>query len=233
MPRFRALLPQSLLPATALAAALALSGCATVGELDGRAPEHPDPVLPTTQYAMTADTQVRTMNFRVEPGLSENQRRALDQVATRAAWTADEPVDVQIVTSGDPAAMAAGRGMADYLYAHDVAAKDLSLKSAPDQATDIVTVNLVFYRSHKLDCNQTWENLSATGKNQAYQNFGCSVTANLAAQIADPRDLTHPEAATPADATRNSVVLDKYRQGKITSSETDEAAKGTISDAIK
>ncbi len=222
---------RSLLPLTALA--LVLSGCALTPELDGRAPAHPDPVLPTTQYAMTADTQVRTMNFRVEPGLSENQRRALDQVAARAAWTADEPVDVQIVTSGDPAAIAAGRGMADYLYAHDVAAKDLSLKSAPDQAADIVTVNIVFYRAHKLECNQTWENLAATGKDDTYQNFGCAVTANLAAQIADPRDLTRPEAATPTDATRKSTVLDNYRQGKVTSSAADDNAKGTISDAIK
>lgn len=229
MPPLRALLPS----VTVLAAALALSGCAAVGDLDGRAPEHPDPVLPTTQYAMTADTQVRTMNFRIEAGLSENQRRALDQVASRAAWTADEPVDVEIVTSGDPAAMASGRNMADYLYAHDVAAKDLSVKSAPDQASDIVTVNLVFYRSHKLACNQTWENLSATGKDDTYQNFGCAITANLAAQIADPRDLAHPEAPTPTDATRKSTVLDNYRQGKITSSATDDNAKGTISDAIK
>jgi pilus assembly protein CpaD len=123
--------------------------------------------------------------------------------------------------------------MADYLYAHDVAAKDLSLKSASDQAADIVTVNIVFYRAQKLDCNQTWENLSATGKNQVYQNFGCAVTANLAAQIADPRDIAHPEAPTPTDATRKSTVLDNYRQGKITSSAVDDNAKGTISDAIK
>ena len=68
--------------------------------------------------------------------------------------------------------------MADYLYAHDVADKDLSLKSAPDQASDIVTVNLVFYRAHHIDCNQSWENLAATGGNQTYENFGCAVTAN-------------------------------------------------------
>ena len=224
---------RTLLPLTALATALALAGCAATPELDGRAPDRPDPVLPSTQYAMTADTQVRTMNFRVEPGLSENQRHALDQVAARAAWTADEPVDVQIITSGDPAAMAAGRGMADYLYAHDVASKDLSVKSVQDQAADIVTVNLVYYRAHRLDCNQTWENLAATGKNQAYQNFGCAVTANLAAQTADPRDLVHAEAPAPGDLGRKSVILDKYRQGHVTSSDIDEAAKGTISDAIK
>jgi len=227
MPYSRALLP------LALTAALALCGCDTVAEIDGRPPAHPDPVLPTSQYAMTADTQVRTMNFRVEPALSDNQRHALDQVASRAAWTADRPVDVEIVTSGSPAAMAAGQAMADYLYAHDVADKDLTLKSAQDQAPDIVSVNLVFYRAHRQDCNQTWENLAATGGNKIYENFGCAVTANLASQVADPRDLAHPAAPTASDAARKSVIFDKYRQGKVTSAEIDDNAKGTISDAIK
>ena len=222
------------LPVIVLAAAtLGLSACAGGNDLIGHADPHPDPVLPSQQYALSAETQVRTMNFRVEANLSDNQRRALDQVAARAAWTADEPVDVQIVTSGDPAAMAAGRNMAGYLNAHDVADKDLSVRSAQDQAPDIVTVNLVYYRAHRLDCNQSWENLAATGGNASYRNFGGAVTANLAAQVADPRDLDRAQAATPVDAGRKSVILDKYRQGKITSTEVDENAKGNISDAIK
>ena len=228
MSYFRAFLPLGV-----LAAALTLSGCESVAELDGHPPARPDPVLPTAQYAMTAETQVRTMNFRVEPALSDNQRRALEQVASRAAWTNDAPVDVQIITAGDPASVAAGQAMANYLYAHDFADKDLTLKSARDQAPDIVTVNLVVYRTHHQDCNQTWDNLAATGGNKPYQNFGCAITANLAAQIADPRDLSRPAAPTSSDATRKSAILDKYRQGKITSAEVDENAKGTISNAIQ
>ncbi len=217
----------------ALACAVGLSACAGADDLIGHADPHPDPVLPSSQYAMTAETQVRTLNFRVERDLSDNQRRALDQVASRAAWTADAGIDVQIVTSGDPASMAVGRVMANYLYAHDVADKDLTLKSAPDQAPDIVTVNMVSYRAHHIDCNQSWENLAATGGNQTYQNFGCAITSNLAAQVADPRDIAHPHAAAPVDDSRKADILDKYRQGKITSAEADPTAKATISDAIQ
>jgi pilus assembly protein CpaD len=218
---------------TMLAGALGLSACAGANDLIGHADPHPDPVMPSAQYKMTADTQVRTMNFRVEHTLSDNQRRALDQVAARAAWTNDAPVDVEIVTSGEPAAVAAGRSMADYLYAHDVADKDLSVKSVQDQAADIVTVNLVFYRAHRLDCNQSWENLAATGGNKTYENFGCAVTANLAAQVADPRDLARPAAPASPDAARKSVILDNYRQGKVTSAQLDDSAKATISTAIQ
>ena len=232
MSRYRALLPIGVL-AAALALATTLGGCQSIASLDGHPDPHPDPVLPTSQYALTAETQVRTLNFRVERGLSENQRHALDQVASRAAWTAGQPVDVQIITAGDPAAVATGRAMADYLYAHDVSDKDLTLKSAQDQAPDLVTVNLVSYRAHHIDCNQSWENLAATGGNQTYQNFGCAVTANLAAQIADPRDIDHAHAEDPSDPGRKSVILDNYRQGKITSAQADENAKGNISDAIQ
>jgi pilus assembly protein CpaD len=232
-PRIIHKLPPKILAVLVFGTALCLSACAGENDLIGHADPRPDPVLPTEQYAATAETQVRSMNFRVEPGLSENQRRALDQVAARAAWTNDAPVDVQIITSGDPHAIAAGRGMADYLYAHDVAAKDLTVKSAQDQASDIVTVNLVFYRAHRLNCNQSWENLTATGANHAYQNFGCTLTANLAAQVADPRDLDHPAAATSSDAGRKSTVLDNYRQGRITSAQSDDNAKANISTAIQ
>jgi len=228
-PRIIQKLPLALLFGTALG----LSACAGENDLIGHADPRADPVLPTQQYDATAETQVRSMNFRIEPGLSENQRRALDQVASRAAWTNDAPVDVQIITSGDPNAIAAGRGMAEYLYAHDVAAKDLSVRSTQDQAPDIVTVNLVFYRAHRLACNQSWENLTATGGNRPYQNFGCSVAANLAAQVADPRDLDHPAAATSPDAGRKSTVLDNYRQGKVTAAQADDNAKANISTAIQ
>ena len=59
------------------------------------------------------------------------------------------------------------------------------------------------------------------------------MTANLAAQVADPRDLAHSAAPTPPDAARKSVILDRYRQGKVTAADTDQSAKSTISTAIQ
>lgn len=216
-----------------LASVMALSACAGSGDLIGHADPHPLPVLPSEQYGMTAETQTSVLNFRVEPSLSDNQRRALDGLAARAAWTAGNPIDVQIVTAGDPASINVGRAMAAYLVAHDIDEKGLSLHSDQRQANDIVTVNIVTYRAKALNCNQSWENLAATATNSAYVNFGCAVTANLAAQIADPRDLDHPHPADPADAGRKSDILGKYRDGKVTSAELDDNAKGNISDAIK
>ncbi|MGZ3297516.1 MAG: CpaD family pilus assembly protein [Asticcacaulis sp.] len=225
--------PRFLTGVCVLALASALGACQTMPSGHAEAAK-PDPVLPTTQYALAADSHVKTLNFRVNSkGLSDNQRRALDQVASRAAWTRGDAVDVEIITSGEPSAVAAGHGMAAYLSDHDVSDDSIDVHSAPEQAPDIVTVNLVYYRAKTYDCNRTWENLTSTGANKTYKNFGCAITSNLAAQIADPRDLDHPRAADSSDAGRKSVVLDKYRKGQITASESDVNAKGNISDAVK
>ena len=214
-----------------LAAMLALAGCATGsgkgGDVALTAP------TATEQYPLQAQTMTKTINLRINPaGLSGNQRTALDQIAERASWTSGAPVDLEIITSADPGAVAAGRTVGGYLVAHEVAGTNLSQLSQQGQPADIVTVNIVDYRARTYACGQTWENLAATRNNTAYQNFGCAVSSNLAAQIADPRDLQTPRAATPVDMSRRSMVLDKYRKGEVTSSAKDDNAKGTISQAI-
>ena len=210
----------------------ALSACAGTGK-DARL-QAPEPITPTEQYALTAQQQVNTINLRVNPnGLSANQLRALDQVADQASWVADAPVDLEIVTGSDPQAVAAGRSIAGYLMTHDVPRDSMQQFSREEQPGDIVTVNIVAYRAHTYACNQSWENLAATGSNKPYKNFGCAVTSNLAAQIADPRDLDGPAPATSTDAARKSVILDKYRKGEVTSAAKDEQSTGAISNAIK
>jgi pilus assembly protein CpaD len=211
--------------------ALMLAGCATdsgkAGSLAMTA------TTPTEQYPLQAQTQSKTINLRINPnGLSTNQRTALDQMARKASWQGGEPIDIEIITSADPGAMAAGHVVGDYLVDHDVSASSLSLASQPGQPTDIVTLNIVSYRARVYACNQTWGNLAATRDNTAYQNFGCTISSNLAAQIADPRDLQNPRTATSVDMSRRSTMLEKYRAGEVTSSAKDSTADGKISSAI-
>lgn len=208
-----------------------LSACATTGT---QAVVKPAPILPTEQYALTAQTMNRPINLRINPnGLSDNQRVALDQVASHASWVSGEPVNVQIVTSGDPGAVSAGRMVGSYLLSRDVDTGNLSQVSNQEQPADIITVNVTYYRARTYDCNQGWENVAKTAANTPYDNFGCALTSNLAAQIADPRDLSQPAAATATDAARKSVILGKYHAGDVTSAAADAGASGNISDAIK
>ena len=78
-------------------------------------------------------------------------------------------------------------------------------------------------------CEKGWGNIVATGSNKTSQSFGCAVNKNLAAMLIDPRDAERPRAVTPADAGRRAVVLDKYRQGLVTSTARDDQATGSVS----
>lgn len=215
-----------------LAPMVMLAACATTKHADTTAA--PLPPLPTDQYPLTAEAQTRSVSFRINAGgLSDNQRRALDQVADDASWTRGDAVDVRIITANDPGAVAAGRRIGDYLAGHDVPVESLNQASAPEQPADIVTVNVTYSRAVIYACNQSWENLTATARNETYANFGCALNSNLAAQIADPRDIGRAASRTPADSLRKSDILTKYRKGEVTSSAKDEQAQGTVSDAIK
>lgn len=99
-------------------------------------------------------------------------------------------------------------------------------------AEPVLRVGFTRYEAQIPKCGQAWESLTATRDNKAYENFGCAVAANMAAQVAHPEDLVRPRDAAPVDAGRRDVVMGKYRRGEITSSPRDSQADGSISKAI-
>ncbi len=67
-------------------------------------------------------------------------------------------------------------------------------------------------------CGRWPEDLADTSENKNYFNFGCANQQNLAAQIADPRDLLSPRGVDTIDAQRRTTVIDNYRRGEATQS---------------
>ena len=65
-------------------------------------------------------------------------------------------------------------------------------------------------------CGNWPEDLGNTMDNREYHNFGCASQQNLAAQIADPRDLLAPRGMSEIDAQRRTEMLGKYRRGERT-----------------
>jgi pilus assembly protein CpaD len=76
-----------------------------------------------------------------------------------------------------------------------------------------------------------WD-FSDTYSNAALPSFGCAVSVNLAAMIANPSDLVGAQPMDPADTARRSVVLTKYRAGEKTGAERNTDASGSISSAV-
>ncbi|RFC64985.1 pilus assembly protein CpaD [Fulvimarina endophytica] len=63
-------------------------------------------------------------------------------------------------------------------------------------------------------CGRWPSDLGDTSENENYFNFGCASQQNLAAQIADPRDLLSPRGMGPVDGERRDTVIEKYRKGE-------------------
>lgn len=68
-------------------------------------------------------------------------------------------------------------------------------------------------------CGQWPTDLGDTYNNRNYENFGCASQANLAAQVADPRDLLGPRGMSEIDAERRTTVIGDYRAGRNTASD--------------
>lgn len=208
-----------------------LSGCAT----DAPPSLQSQAVTPLDQYPMKAESRSDALHFKIHPksGLSDNQRRALEQLAYKASWNGGGAVDITILTANTPDALRAGSAIRAYLNDHQVSPNVVSQRTADNQPADVVSLITREYRAAVTACNLEWENLTATRHNAMPQNMGCAINANLAAQIDDPRDIAGPQTAVPGDAGRRSIIIDKYRKGEITSAAKDDAAKSDIAQAIK
>jgi pilus assembly protein CpaD len=67
-------------------------------------------------------------------------------------------------------------------------------------------------------------------ENVPYWNLGCANQRNLAAMVDNPADLVQPRGETPSSAGRRANVLDKYRKGEATATQTPDAGKAKISE---
>lgn len=83
--------------------------------------------------------------------------------------------------------------------------------------------------AHGPECGE-WENLARDFHNVNYKNFGCAAQRNLAAMIADPRDLLGPRGETPRSSERRDVTWDKYVKGETTVTQKAQEEKSTVSE---
>ncbi|MBO9707046.1 MAG: CpaD family pilus assembly protein [Caulobacter sp.] len=215
----------------------------TVTGLAACASTAPDPAttprLDTQKWEQRVQVEAHPDEILLVPhaeGLSLNQQQALDALLQR--WL--ELGAREIVVSapvGSAQADVAGR-MAGFVRARLVGL------GAPASAVRIVgydatsapnaPLKVGFLRHEAVvpRCGMNWENVTATAGNQAYENFGCAVAANMAAQTANAEDLLRPRDQTPPSASRRDTVINKYRKGETTASARDEQAVGAVSKAV-
>ncbi len=97
-----------------------------------------------------------------------------------------------------------------------------------------VKVSFVQYEAKGPKCGLWPETLSESSRNENYHNFGCAQQKNLAAMVANPRDLIEPQTMDPRPAERGSVHWGKYIQGESTGAQkSSDENSGNISEVAK
>ncbi len=218
----------SLILASSAATAACVGGPASLGG--------PAPVTPTSRYSLQVEAGLDRIALAVhEEGLSANQHAALRDLAQRFAAGGAGAMVIEAPAGEDPVAVRAAYDVRAALERMGLPAQNLRLISyaGPDPRAPVL-VGFETVQAAVPRCGAAWGNLGRTGDNMSSSNFGCAVTANLAAQIANPRDIVAPRAMDPADAGRRSVVFDRYRTGQQTAAVQEQMlARTRVSTAVE
>jgi pilus assembly protein CpaD len=212
----------------ALALSLAVAACAS-GPAQG-----PEPLTPTSRWTLQVEPGVDQIALAVrEDGLSPAQAAALDALAFRHRNRGVGAVSVSAPAGEDPAAARTAWNVRDALMARGLPPEAIRMAgyAAPDPRAPVI-VGFETVEARVPACGRAWDDLSASS-NRASNNFGCAVTANMAAQIADPRDILQPRAMPLQDSHRAVVVFDNYRQGRQTSAPQEELVSGRVTQAVE
>ena len=103
-------------------------------------------------------------------------------------------------------------------------------KPRPGEKRANVILTYSRYQATSPECGYWSRNIANTYDNKQSGNFGCATQRNLAAMVANPRDLVVPRTMDPADAARRDVVIDAYRKGDTTGSERSGDESGKVSE---
>ncbi len=102
-----------------------------------------------------------------------------------------------------------------------------------DDGDSRVQLGFIAYKASTNPCGDWSENAGDTAGNRTSANFGCAVQQNIAAQVADPRDLIEMRPSDAPDAARRAQVIDNYEKGKVTAAEKSKDQSGSVSNVDK
>jgi len=220
------------LPLIASLACLSLGACASPEAAPPLAQAHP--ITPTERYAIQVKpAPVELMLAAHSTGLSEAQGSALRDFMGRYDDADRGAISIKAPEHGpdQSGVYRTATATRDFLISHGALPGDVRIEGydANGDGAAPVRVSFIAYHAQGPVCGTSWSDVSKESSNEPYSEFGCAVTANVAAQVADPADLLHPRASDPPDALRRADVITKYRKAQTTSTPKDPQADGTFS----
>lgn len=213
-----------------LALGLGAAGCSNT--MMGSDPTAP--ITPLSRYSLQVEPGLDRIALAVhDQGLSANQRDAIGRLAARYGASGYGALTVEAPSGEDPASVQQAYAVRSALQAAGVPGDRIQIAAyaAPDPRAPVLA-GFETVRASVPNCALVAGNLGPRYSNQSSNGFGCSVNANMAAQIADPRDILGARAMTPADSGRAAVVFENYRKGDTSSTPQEPLVNGQISRAV-
>ena len=206
-------------------AGLVLSACGAPASGGG-----PQPLNPLSRWQLQVEPQMDRIALAVhDAGLSAPQRAALADIALRARAEGSPEIVIEAPSGDDPASLQMAYSAAESLRGAGVPVR-LAAYNAPHPRAPVL-IGYARLQAVVHDCSTQWGSLTRHADNGTALGLGCATISNMAAQIADPRDILGQRPMDPADAGRRSVVIQAYRAGEDTRTQSEDAA-AQLSDAI-
>lgn len=208
--------------------ALAVTGCASMGDISA-------PVTPLSRYSLQVEPGLDRIALAVhDQGLSSNQKSALRELAARYAASDSGQVRIESPAGDDPVAVEQAHAIRAYLQSSGVPGERIQMAAyaAPDPRAPVLA-GFESIRASIPNCSAEVRDMGTRVSNQSSGGFGCAINANMAAQIANPRDILGARPMTPADSGRAAVVFNNYRRGQVSSTPQEILVNGRISGAVE
>lgn len=93
-----------------------------------------------------------------------------------------------------------------------------------------IRLSYLRYVAKSAPCGDWDDNVAADQLNIPYPNFGCAAQQNLAAMVADPRDLVEPRDMTPRSSERRDTIWGKWIRGEPTAAKKSADESADVSD---
>jgi len=212
--------------AAALAGTLTASSCASLTNGDATLTADPSANHPIAVTPSFVSLKLPVSN---PPGaLMPDDEMRLDNFV--AAYLARGNGSMSIFAPAGADSSAVIRYLGERLAAMGVA-RDRILVGTRDAANvdGRVELRYITYVARTDACGDWSKNAGDTASNLPMPDFGCANQHNLAAMVADPRDLVAPRPMGAADAARRAVVMGNYEQGQPTAAQKTQDQSGAIS----
>lgn len=210
--------------ATLVCCAILLSACATT---------------PPERARASAEAETVRVEMPVDPrdnGLNWAQIELIEALAGEYKARGHGPFVISYPQNAGNADAAIGAiaEVRTALYGHGLSWRQIS--GGAYEAGGYAQAPLIFsftrYRAIAPQCEGRWSDVRNTAAGRGWGGFGCATEQNLAAMVADPRDLVTPRTFDDPDAARRQTVIERWRRGEPTASQRSPEESGSVSRAV-